>query len=68
MNIDEINIKAFGLSGAIQTAKEIIGVYADGSRTFEADMAFQIWSLLNSHQQILRREFPSLPEPTSGKD
>ena len=66
MNTDtgNINTKAFGLYGAIQGAKEAIGLYADGSDTLEAAFAKSLWYLLDNHQQILGREFPSMPKVT----
>jgi hypothetical protein len=60
MPINEINIKAFGLSGAIQGAKETIGLYADGSDTLEACFARDLWDHLDKSQQILEREFPDI--------
>jgi hypothetical protein len=57
-----MNTKAFSLSGAIQTSKELIGVYADGSNTLEAQFAKSLWQLLDKHQSVLIREF-KLPQP-----
>lgn len=53
--MNEMNTKAFGLYGAIQGAKEAIGLYADGSNTLEATFAKGLWYLLDNHQQILIR-------------
>jgi hypothetical protein len=53
---EPINTKAFGLSGAIQSAKELIGLYSDGSGSFEANMAKELWYMLDNHQQQLVTE------------
>jgi hypothetical protein len=57
MKLDEFNTKAFSLCGAIQTSKELIGLYSDGSDTLEAQFAKSLWRLLDNHQRVLMQEF-----------